>query len=107
MANPTYLGAYEDELEKWERAMADRLGLRLAFKTYGAAVQYRGRLHQCRQLLREETLVYESGDPRRGKCEYDKLKVTLREAEDGEWFVYIERHGVTVEAVESLSELEP
>lgn len=108
MSLSNQFGAYDGEIDLFEKALDDPKGLRI---NYGAnksrAEHARMRLHHARGLHREQNKrVYEKDDPRWGKSEFDKLICRLREDGDGEWWVYIERYGLDVIAVEPLSEIE-
>ena len=108
MSLPNQIGAYGPELDLFDRAIDDPKGIRVHAGSETAAEQMRFRLHQARALQRvENTRIYDKTDPRHGNCEYDKLICRLREDTEHQWWVYIERHGVEVSRIESLSEIEP
>lgn len=68
-------------------------GIRILVKDSAAAYTLRMRLNYCRALQRREAKrIYDPSDPAWGKSEYDRLKVAIRPAVegDGKWWVYIE-----------------
>ena len=99
--------AYDDVFEKFELAMTDPLGIRIAFDTQAAARTYMMRMHNARAIdRRDNAKTYPEGDPMHGQCIYDRLQCTIREGDDGSWFVYVEPRDKYVGEVESLSEIE-
>ena|SRR3974390_342155 len=83
--------SYTDCYVILERAIRDKVGIRLKFSNYGAAMHLRTRLHTARQLARAE-----------GQSEYDPLVLRVRE-DNGSW-LYIER--IVPNAIESLTDYE-
>lgn len=107
MPLPNTIDSYTKELEIFERALKDPRGCRVCYDTQTLATQARFRFHQARALDRAQTRrIYDKSDLLYGKSEYDILTCKLREDSSGEWWIYIERHGVEIKAVELLSEVE-
>ena len=107
MSLPTQLGAYGDCISYFSRAAANRLGTRIHCHNWTAAQYLRMRLHQARVLLRRESRrMFPPDHPAFDKSEFDYLVCRLLVAaeSDGTWWVYIERHGQTVLAIEDLSD---
>lgn len=99
--------AYDDVYKKFELALEDPKGIRIPFKSYSEAKYYMMRMHMARQVEREEnTKIYEPGDDMYGQCAYDIFQCSLREGEDGTWFVYVEPRGKDSGEIERLSEVE-
>lgn len=107
MSLPNRIAAYDDCFEVYEKALAS--GVRVAFKTYGEAKIYVMRMHQARALLADESRrMYPKEDPRWGKTDFDRLMVRHPvEDTEGSWWVYIERHGANILAVEVLESPPP
>lgn len=106
MSLPHQIAAYDDCVKLYETAAADPKGARACLITYGAAFRMRARMNMARYLLRQEAVrMYEPEDPRYNKSEFDYLKVTVKEDEAGEWWVYVEPHGMEMAIIESLSEI--
>jgi len=105
MALSESIAAYEDCFEYFERAQASERGIRIIVSDYKQACLLRIRLNQARVLQRREAMrIYEREDPRYGKSENDRYRVTLRpvaEGEEGHW-VYIEPWAQAVVDVEEL-----
>lgn len=107
MSLPDQLEAFEDCLGLYERALADKVGARACFGTYEEAKLMQLRMHQARALERRQTLrLYPASDLRHGKSEFDCLRCrVLGPDEDGDWWVYVDRHGQDIKTIEALSEL--
>jgi hypothetical protein len=102
------IAAYTDCLDIFDRAIEDRVGTRIQFKTFAEAHMFRMRLNHARVLVRRESQrVYERNDPRWGKSEYDILICRIKEDEEGFHWVYLERHGTEILVVESLDDSAP
>lgn len=102
------ISAYEDCLALFERALNDKLGARACLGTRDRARIFVMRMHQARQLERDEAKKqFPKDDPRWGKSEFDVLRVTMREDTENDWWVYLDRPGAEILAIDSLSELEP
>lgn len=108
MSLPKQIGAYKDCFELFEKAKADEVGARAQLPTQKAAYVFQMRMHQARALEREESRkAYKSFELPYNKSEFDDLIVTIKEDTEGCWWVYVERHGAAIIAIETLSELEP
>ena len=107
MSLPNHLDAYEDCLDFFEQALADTIGLRIRFPTYGQAHHFTMRMHQARALQRAlHKRIYPDDDPKHGRSEFDRVTVrTPREDDTQQWWVYIERNNSKVTAIEPLSTL--
>lgn len=107
MPLPNTIDSYIPELEIYDQAIADPVGVRICYATEKKAMQARFRFHQAKSLDRARSMrIYKPEDPLYGKSEYDILTCLLKEDASGEWWIYIERHGREVLAVEPLSEVE-
>jgi|SRR6516162_6482482 len=84
--------SYTDCFVILQRAISDKVGIRLKFESYGQAMHLRTRLHTARQLARAE-----------GENEYDVLVMRVREDNGNSW-LYIER--IIPDAIESLTDYE-
>ena len=107
MSLPTQLGAYGDCLKYFSRAASNRLGTRVHCHNHTAAQYLRMRLHQARVLLRRESRrIFPPDHPAYDKSEFDFLvcRLLIAAESDGTWWVYIERHGQTIIAIEDLSD---
>ena len=106
MTLPNQIAAYEDCFILYDKALADPLGARALFDTKSKARVFIMRMHQARQLERDESKKqYPKEDPRWGKSEYDSLRVTLREGDPSDgWWVYVDRHSAEILAMETLSQ---
>ena len=104
MALQTQIGAYEDCLEYFDRAIVTEKGIRVEFKSESEAQRFQMRMHQARAILRADSKrMYAPEEPQHGNCDYDKLVVKnpIPGAEDN-WWVYIEHHSSKVMSVEEL-----
>lgn len=107
MSLPHQIAAYADCFELYDAAKADPKGARTVFPTYGAAFRMRARMNMARYLQRvESSRMYPASDQRHGKSEYDELRVTIKEDTEGEWWVYVDRHGLDLQLIQPLSEVE-
>jgi hypothetical protein len=106
MTLPNHIGAYDFELEHFDRAVEDPTGIRVHFgKDSAKAKVFQLRLHQARALDRQKARrMYPSNDPRHGASIYDPLIVKVREDISGDWWVYIERQLFDPGRIESLTE---
>lgn len=99
--------AYDDVFEKFELAMNDPRGVRIPFDSYAAAKTYMMRMHNARAIdRRDNERTYQPDDPMYGQCIYDRLQCTIREGEDGTFFIYVEPRDKYVGEIELLSEVE-
>ena len=103
MSLPQTLDAYHDCIEIFDRALENKT--RVAFASYGEAHQFQLRMCQCRALGRDETMrLYPRDDKRHGRSPYDVLVVRKPVKDDNnEWWVYIEKHGSNILAVEDAA----
>lgn len=108
MSLPISKGAYHDCIEVFDKAIEDPHGVRVRLPDYSSANYFRMRMHMARKLNREENeeTYPDPGHPLHGASPYDKLAVRLIELE-GINYVYVERHGISLELVEALSEVQP
>lgn len=107
MPLPNTIDSYTPELEIFERALDDARGARVCYASRELAHQGRSRFQQARVLDRQQSKrIYKPEDKLYGKSAFDVLICRMREDASGEWWVYIERHGREILAVESLSEVE-
>jgi len=98
--------SYTDCYEALDRAIADEKGVRIAVANYDAALHFRMRLHQARQIHRKDNeLAYEPGHAMYGASIYDTLTVRIRQSASGTW-IYIEKIDLNYDAIEMLSEVE-
>lgn len=107
MPLPNTIDSYTPELDIFEKALDDPKGARVCYADYNLAHQGRSRFQQARALDRAQNRrIYDKTDRLYGKSVYDVLVCRIREDDSGEWWVYIERHGREILAVEPLSEVE-
>lgn len=108
MSLPNQIAAYEDCFDAFDRALADEKGVRVQFGDQGSAKFFQMRMQQARSLQRAESArLYERSDVRWNKSIYDSLVVRNPAVDpDGAWWIYIERHGAAITAIESISEIE-
>lgn len=101
--------SYPDAQAFLDAALADSIGARRPFPSYGAAYQFRVRVHSFRKICRlDNRKVHpDPQHPMHGRSEYDAIKVRdpIKDAA-GEWWVYAERYDVGEEEIEALSEIE-
>lgn len=106
MTISNHYGAYLDCYKLLDAAIEDMKGLRVQVADDGAAIHLRMRLHRARTLDREHNMkVYDEDKPMYNASVYDKLIVRIREIDDTTW-VYIEQQGLSLGAMERLSEIE-
>ena len=107
MALSDQIAAYDDCYDLFDKAMAHPKGVRAQFEDYPTAHHFRLRMNHSRILLRRESKrIYEAADPRWNKSEYDGLVIRLREDEESKWWVYVERNGGQILAVETLDDVD-
>lgn len=106
MTLPNHVGAYRVEFETFDRAIDDPTGIRIYYgKATGAAKKFLARLHQARTLDRQNARrLYPKDDKRYGLSEYDNFVCNIREDTEGDNWVYIERHSLDPDRIESLTE---
>ena len=104
MALPQVTAAYEDCYDYFDQARASENGIRILLSGEKQARHLQFRLQQARSLeRRDSTRLYDKTDPRWGKSENDKFRVSVRQAAEGDgWWVYIEAWKQEVETVENL-----
>ena len=100
--------SYPDAEAFLDAVLADDIGARRPFASFGAAFQFRTRLHTFRKICRQDNRkVYPDPEhPLHARCVYDPI--TVRDPiQDvaGEWWVYAERLDVSDGEIEPLSEL--
>lgn len=104
MTAPTTRLSYGDAYDALDRAKDDPKGIRLRFDDWASACTFRSRLHNARSVdRRDNTTIYELGDPLYGRSAYDTLIVRIKEDTDGHHWVYIEHTSIDKMIVESLS----
>lgn len=107
MPLPNTIDSYHHELAIWEQALNDPKGVRVCYPNWDVAHQARSRFQQARALDRQQNKrIYPPDHRLYGKSSFDVLICRIREDASGEHWVYIERHGREVLAVEPLSEVE-
>jgi hypothetical protein len=100
--------SYPDAQAFLDAVLADAVGARRPFPTFGAAFQFRTRCHTLRKICRQDNRkVYpDPQHPMHGRCEYDPIKIRDPVAgPDGDWWVYGERYDVGEGEIEALSEI--
>lgn len=106
MSLPKSRLSYTDCYEALDQALEDEKGVRIPVASYDTALLFRLRLHQARQLHRNDNkLTYEEGHAMHGASPYDELVVRIRESK-GRTYVHIEKTKLDRGAVEPLSEIE-
>lgn len=95
MPLPNTPGAYSDCFEIWERAIQLRVGCRTLVGPSLPDVHYlRMRMHQARAIRRAESRrAYPKDHPLYDTSEYDKYKLTIKDDDDGDFWLYVEPHG--------------
>lgn len=108
MSLPTQLGAYESEIELFDRALEDEVGVRVNFGTdHAKAKQFQLRLHQARSLQRAQNRrLYPIGDKQYDTSPWEGYIVKVLQDVAGEWWVYICKRSTEIGDVENLSEIE-
>ena len=106
MALSEATAAYSDCYDLFEKAQNDGKGVRIHLPNRPEAHMLRMRLNQARVLERRESMrIYDRIDPRYGKSENDRFRVTIREAAEGDgYWVYIEEWAADFIVIEGLSE---
>lgn len=107
MSISTSRAAYNDVFERFDRALDDPRGIRIPFDSESAAKAYLARMHNGRKIDRSNNArTYEPDHPMHGQSAYDSLCCTIREGDDGTFFIYVEPRDKYVGEIESLSEIE-
>ncbi len=106
MPLPKSINAYLDCTDAYTRAVesvdAGGPGVRIRLGSWAQANYFRMRMNNARAInRRDNTDVYSPGDPLYKGSVWDALMVTIREV-DGEHYVYVEPHGVTIDAIEEI-----
>lgn len=97
--------AYQDCQDLFEKAMDDPKGVRVFIGTKEMARFFVMRMHKCRQINRRDNKdIYPEGEPMHGASAWDKIKCSMKEDEEGQWWVYAEKVELDPSLVESLSE---
>lgn len=111
MTLPTSRLAYSDCYDAFDKAVADRKGIRISMRDEAQATYYRMRLNQARKIdRRENAKVYEPGHPMHGCSPYDAIVIRLLpevdddEVPTGNWWLYLQKQEIIPGIVESLSE---
>lgn len=95
--------SYKAEYDLMQQAVDAEKGVRSHIGSREAAMKFRLRLNQARQLDRKLNCeTYEPGHALYGGSEFDELIFTVRQDTDEEWWVYLEKSMVpsTVEPIE-------
>lgn len=106
MALPKSMLAYTDCQEVFSRA-ADSAekggpGVRVRLASWADANYFRMRMNNARAINRRDNAeIYSPGDPLYKASLWDALMVTIKRV-DGEFYVYVEPHGVQLEKVEEI-----
>lgn len=106
MSLPTTIGAYNDCLDVFERALESKRGTRVSFNTEPEANIFQMRMCTARALRRDESRrMYPREDPRYNRTAFDHF-VVRRPVSDTEdkWWVYIEPHSSNIIAIEDIEE---
>lgn len=102
MTLSSYLGAYDDCSDIFERATFAKRGIRVSVGTVSDGHVLFSRLNYYRVLLRDLSRTSKNpDDPEWGRCSYDNLVVRKPKELDGEWWIYIEPRG-QVNGIEEL-----
>ena len=106
MPLPKSMIAYEDCREVYERAAesaeAGGPGVRVRLATWADANYFRMRMNNCRAINRRDNAdIYDPGDPLYKGSLWDALMVTIKRV-DGEFYVYVEPHGIKLDGVEEI-----
>ena len=108
MTNPTSRIAYTQFFSVFDQALASPKGVRLAFTRRAEATFYVARLHAARDIDRRTNKeIYEPGHPLHGCSGYDILICRQpRLADDGKWWVYVERNDHIKPFIEDIPEVD-
>lgn len=106
MALPKSRHAYQDCYDIYEKAEASVSeggpGVRVRLGDWASANYFRMRMNMARSInRRDNTDIYDPGDPLYKASTWDALMVTIKLV-DGEHYVYVEPHGVSPSAVEEI-----
>lgn len=99
--------SYDDCFSFFDQAIADPIGIAVAFEFSGDARQFRLRMNAARALDREENALTYAGNPEHplfGRSQYDGFQLKLRQA-NGKTYIVIERNNEKVLEVIPLSEV--
>lgn len=79
MPQPTSLRSYEVEAEVMNRALASEHGVKVEFPDQAKATNFVQRANALRSRQRKLSIsMFEEGDPRRGTCDYDTVRILRR-----------------------------
>jgi hypothetical protein len=96
--------AFEDCKIFLDRAMDAELGSRYPLKSENDAVYFRNRCNHFRVLHRAlNREIYQKGDPMWNVSNYDQLKITVKNSDDGYWWVYAEPRAVNEAEIEDIT----
>lgn len=98
---------YADCFSVYDQAIEADKGIRIRFPDFGAAMNYRVRLHTARAIDRKDNKeIYPDGEKLHGRSIYDPIRCVVKNL-DGTFYLYLEKmDGANLE-VESLDEPEP
>ena len=101
----TNLDRYSDCRATLDRALEAKVGLRLTYASYSAAIAQRRRFHTFRALTREaNSNIYPPGHLMHNACVYDVLVLSVKK---GDNFIDIHRGHNAPLSIEELSDLSP
>ena len=99
--------AYQDCTDLLQKAVEDKVGVRVKVADQTSAIHLRNRLHYARRLHREENAkTYDEGEFMHGRSEYDGVVVRMKMIEE-QWYIYLERLAIDESKIESLTGLQP
>lgn len=99
--------SYLDCYAVWDKALEDPKGVRVRMDNMDQAIFFRMRMHNARKINRvDNAQIYDEDHKMYNASEYDKLAITLRQADEGRVWVYIRPFGINVETIEPLSEVD-
>ena len=95
--------AYSDCYDVFDKAMADKAGVRVKFNLEGDARRFILRMHAARVVDRaENSRIYANDHPMYGRSRYDQAVVKFR-VHDGHFWAYVERYDAEKLHIESMS----
>ena len=105
MSTPTTRQAYPDIYALLDRALAAPNGLRVKVADHDKAVFLRMRIHQARQIDRNDNAqIYSPGEPLFAASQYDRFQIRIRVDREADcaWLM-IEPRTADILAIENLS----
>jgi hypothetical protein len=99
--------SYGDCYAVMDKALEDTHGVRVAQPDMNSCTYFRMRLHQARSIDRRRNCsVYEEGDALFNTSQYDPLVIRIRQSDDEQFWVYVEKSSVGLGKIEALSEVD-